>query len=317
MAFDYAILDVFTDKALSGNPLAVVMAADSLSDVQMQAIAGEFNLSETVFVCEALHPTHSAALRIFTPARELPFAGHPTVGAAAYIAKKKFESLSGTQNAMLVLEEKIGLVRVGVTLKDKTAPYTLIDLPKQSTPQDAQLDKSAVAAALGISPMEIGFENHVPCVWTAGVPFTFVPVKNLATLAKARTVRSNWEGAFGYASPEVYVYTRETEAFGHDFAARMFAPTLGIEEDPATGAAAAAFSGLVMHFDAPQDGEHKFIIEQGYEMGRPSLIELVLEVKGKKVKSTHIGGHAVLIAEGRLMIEGERGMVPHNDRGAS
>ena len=307
MAFDYAILDVFTDRALGGNPLAVVMDADKLSDAQMQALAAEFNLSETVFVCEPLHPAHSAALRIFTPVRELPFAGHPTVGAAAYIAQRKFDGFTGTQNAMLILEEKVGLVRVGVTLHESEPPYALIDVPRASEKVEGALDKSAIAAALGLSPMEIGFENHVPCAWSSGVPFVFVPVRNLATLAKAKPVPSHWDDAFQHVAPDVYLYTRETEAFGHDFAARMFAPAMGIAEDPATGSAAAAFSGLIMHFDAPSDGDHKLVIEQGFEMGRPSLIDLVLDVRARKLKSTHIGGRAVLLAEGRLHIEGERG----------
>jgi len=306
MAFDYAILDVFTQTKLGGNPLAVVLGADDLSDGQMQDIASEFNLSETVFVCEPLHPAHSASLRIFTPARELPFAGHPTVGTACYLAQRKFAEMSGSQNAMLVLEERAGLVRVAVALKAQKAAYALFDLPKPSQKIDVEMDKSAIAAALGLSPMEIGFENHVPSVYSAGVPFTLVPVKNLTTLNKALPRLQSWEEAFPYEAPEAYLYTRDTQRHEHDFATRMFAPSMGIPEDPATGAAVAAFSGAILHFDGLQEGEHSFKIEQGYEMGRPSLIELVMTLRERKLKSSQIGGHAVLLAEGKLYMDGSR-----------
>lgn len=113
----YFILDVFTNQALAGNPLAVVLDGEGLSDTRMQAIAREFNLSETVFVLPPESPTHSAKLRIFTPAKELPFAGHPTVGTAILLARERFGEIEEDQNAMVVLEEAIGKVRCGVVLK--------------------------------------------------------------------------------------------------------------------------------------------------------------------------------------------------------
>ena len=181
----YFILDVFTNQALAGNPLAVVLDGEGLSDARMQAIAREFNLSETVFVLPPETPTHSAKLRIFTPAKELPFAGHPTVGTAILLARERFGEIEEDQNAMVVLEEAVGKVRCGVVLKPGAAGFAEFDVPKLARPADPLGDRDVIAAALGLEPSEIGFENHRPTAYEAGVPFAFVPVADLSTLSRA------------------------------------------------------------------------------------------------------------------------------------
>jgi trans-2,3-dihydro-3-hydroxyanthranilate isomerase len=304
---EYAIYDVFTGTALAGNPLAVVFDADHLSDGQMQAIAREFNLSETVFVLKPENQVHTARLRIFTSQRELPFAGHPTVGAAVALADRRLGGRLPANGIDLVkmLEEKIGQVRCAVRLQPGKAGFAEFDLPKLSRQLDAEIEPADIGAALGLDPHEIGFENHRISLWSAGVPFVMVPVHDLAAAAKAECNAYQWErfapmgdGQLAFA----YVYCRGGVNHAASFHARMFAPGDGMPEDPATGSAAAALSGAIHHFDGLPEGKHALVIEQGVEMGRPSLIHLHIDCAGTEVSHVRIGGEAVRIAEGKLMI---------------
>jgi trans-2,3-dihydro-3-hydroxyanthranilate isomerase len=200
-----------------------------------------------------------------------------------------------------VLEEEIGIVRVGVRLRPGVPTHAEFDAPK--LPADAGAPPSAdrLAAALGLIPAEIGFENHRPTKYTAGVAFAYVPVASLDAIAKARVASAHWDAALrGQGLGGAFLYCRQTVHTTSSFHARMFAPDFGIAEDPATGAAAAAFAGVVHRFDAPPDGAHKRTIEQGYEMGRPSDISLTMEVGGGKLTGVRIGGQAVRVAEGRI-----------------
>lgn len=303
MSRPYAILDVFTDKPLAGNQLAIVAKADDLSSEAMQAIALEFNLAETVFVLPAVNPAHSAKLRIFTPARELPFAGHPTVGTAVYFAMQRFGAVDREMDAVVVVEEEVGIVRCGVKLLPGGRGYAEFDVPRLPTKVGQPGDKTLVAAALGLDPWEIGFENHKPVSYNAGTSMNFVPVSDLNVIRKARPDLQHWSEAFGEdAAIGVYVYTRETLFNDNDFHARFFAPEVGIIEDPATGSAVAAFAGVVKQFDDPRDGTHRYRVEQGFEMGRPSLIEMEVDVAKGQLHAVRIGGSAVLIGEGTLYL---------------
>lgn len=299
----YAILDVFTDRPLAGNPLAVVLDGEGLADAQMQAIAREFNLSETVFVGPSENRLHSAGLRIFTPRHELSFAGHPTVGTAVLLALQDAGDNPGAHEAMLILEEKIGPVRCGVFLKGQDCGRAIFDLPAEAVELASGLDREAVCDALSLLPGEVAFENHVPSVFSAGLPFAFVPVRDLEVIARAKPNPAVWHHAFTSDAAAAFLYCRETEASESDFHARMFAPTMGIEEDPATGSAVAALAGAIMRFDAPGPGSHHFVIEQGFEMGRPSLISLELDVSGGRVEGARIGGDAVVVARGALNVD--------------
>ena len=294
----YAVLDVFTSKPLSGNPLAVVLDSEGLDTQRMQAIAAEFNLSETVFVAPASHPAHSAGVRIFTPARELPFAGHPTVGTSILLALDRFGG-TGMKEGIIVLEESIGAVRCGVKL-GADAGYAEFDIPVLPGKPDNGGDRELIAAAVGLEPSEVGFENHKPTKCSAGVDFAFVPVRDLKRLNRAQVSSRAFEEAFGDRG--AFLYTRETQSEANDFQARMFAPAHGIAEDPATGSAAAAFAGVVMHFDAPSPGMSRYRIEQGHAMGRPSLIELEIEIENKALSAVRIGGKAVVIGRGELFV---------------
>lgn len=296
----FLILDVFTDAPMSGNQLAVVFDVEGLSGDAMQAIAREFGFSETTFISAADNPVHSAKVRIFTPANELPFAGHPTVGTAIAIAMEGEHPLDETGQGLIVLEEGVGPVRCGVMLGDG-ASYAQFDLPRVSKRLVPAGTKEDVAAALSLDVADIGFENHVHANFDGGVPYDLVPVKDLAAAARAKPDMTHWRKAFGTHDHNcAFVYCRETLGHDNQFHARMFAPDSGIDEDPATGSAVAAFAGAVALFDKLPDGWHEMRVEQGIEMGRPSQISLEIEMAGKKMVGGRIGGHAVIFAQGTL-----------------
>lgn len=303
MVRNYSVYDVFTQTKLAGNPLAVIFDGDDLSDQAMQSIAREMNLSETVFVCRSTNPAHSASLRIFTPGRELPFAGHPTVGTAIALAERDHVGQGGDFDLVCVLEEKVGPVRCAVRLRQQQASFAEFDLPRKSQPMNLPLDKLGIANALGLQPAQLGFENHAPSLWSAGVPYLLIPVRDIGTAGRVEFDPQLWEKTVPFvdgALASAYLYCRGAVNHTAKFHARMFASGMGIVEDPATGSAVAALSGAIHHFDRLPDGHHPLIIEQGVEMGRPSLIHLHIDVSGGDIVNARIGGQAVRIASGTL-----------------
>ncbi len=295
MARAYAILDVFTRTPLAGNALAVVYDGRGLDSVRMQAIARETNLSETVFVLPPADPAQRARLRIFTPAAELPFAGHPTVGTAVALALQ-----DGGGDRRFILGEEIGPVDCEVRIEGEHTGWARFRLPKLPYDAGAAAPVEKLAAALGLEADEIGFAGHRPSRWGVGAPFTMVPLRDREALSRAAIVPAAWAEAFGSDRHNAaFLYVRGgTE--GGDFRTRMYCPGMGIGEDPATGSAVASFAGLLMQTERPGDGEHAFLIEQGFEMGRPSLIELGLSIAGGQLASATIAGGAVRIADGIL-----------------
>lgn len=305
MARAYSIYDVFTDSKLAGNPLAVVFDSEGLSSEAMQAIAAELKLSETVFVSPSGNPAHTASIRIFTPGRELPFAGHPTVGTAIALAERAYGGAGASLDIVSVLEEKIGPVRCAVRLREDEAAFAEFDLPKVPVRLDHPLDRQAVADALSLKSTDIGFENHVPSIWTAGVPFAVIPVHNLQAVESLDFDPELWQQVAPFAEGglvSAYIYCRGGVNHTARFHARMFAAGMGIGEDPATGSAVAALAGAIHHFDALPEGHHPILVEQGVEMGRPSYIHLHIDVKDGGIFRARIGGQAVRIATGMLEI---------------
>lgn len=300
----YLVYDVFSQEALEGNPLAIVLDAEGLDRARMQKIAREFNLSETVFVLPPENALHTARIRIFTPGGELPFAGHPTVGTAIALSQQVGKIRPGDRTSIIVLEENVGQVRCVVSTGSTTA-FAEFDLPR--LPQRIRFDASleTVAAALGLSHHEIGFENHRISAWSAGVPYLCVPVANLAAAGRARLDASLWNELGPHEEgllADPFVYCRETVNHDCAFHARMFAPSAGIPEDPATGSAVAAFAGALLDHDEPVEGAHRYWIEQGIEMGRPSRIRLEMEVSNRAITAARIGGTAIKVAEGSLFL---------------
>jgi trans-2,3-dihydro-3-hydroxyanthranilate isomerase len=291
----FATLDVFTGTRFAGNPLAVVLDAAGLDAATMQAIAREFNLSETVFVLPPAHPSHKARVRIFTPAIEIPFAGHPTIGTAVLLSLLD----RGGRREML-LEEDVGDVRCvaePISAEDGRAKFELPKLPQEIRPA---ADSDRLAAALGIDARDIGFDRFAPACWSAGADYTFVPVRDLAAIRNCRIEAAHWDAIDRNGPGGAFVFCRETVEHGHAFHARMFAPSFGIMEDPATGSAAAAFAGVLARCETLADGVHDFTIEQGYEMGRPSLIELSIAIKLGELVSAAISGEAILVGQGTI-----------------
>ncbi|MFC6025332.1 PhzF family phenazine biosynthesis protein [Methylobacterium mesophilicum] len=294
MARRFVTLDVFTDQKLAGNPLAVVRDAEGLDTAAMQAIAAEFNLSETVFVLPPTDARQRARLRIFTPRHELPFAGHPTVGSAVLLA---LEDPSQGDARAFGLEERIGIVPCVVeTLSDGSGGRARFKLPALPEFLGAGPDPAVLAPLLGLEPGDLGTGRHVPSRHGVGPSFTCVPVATVAALDAARSAPAP------EAQDGLYLYAPDPEGTGQSWRVRMFAPHLGIAEDPATGSAAAAFAGVLMQFETLGEGTHDVAIRQGEAMGRPSAIALQLTIAAGALRSVEIGGSAVIVSDGTLRV---------------
>jgi trans-2,3-dihydro-3-hydroxyanthranilate isomerase len=292
----FVTLDVFTEQRFAGNPLAVVLEPEGLDTDAMQTIAREFNLSETVFVFPPAEKANRAKLRIFTPARELPFAGHPTVGTAVLLGR-----IDGKKDVNFTLEENVGLVPCQVTSSGPDSGRATFNIPRLPGKEADSPDIAKMAAALGLSAADMGLDGFTAARWNAGNPFTCVPVRNLNAIGRVKIDLAKFDEAFGGGDhAAAFIFCRETAEAGHTFHARMFAPIMGVHEDPATGSAVASFSGYLAAQGKYADGQHLLGIEQGYEMGRPSQIELTLKMAGGKLTGASIGGNAVVVMEGTL-----------------
>jgi trans-2,3-dihydro-3-hydroxyanthranilate isomerase len=296
-SIEYMIYDVFTEKALTGNQLGVILDASGLSGVQMQAIAREFNIAETIFFLPPENPEHAAKVRIFMPLGELPFAGHPTIGGAIAFAGKNRLAMG----AKIVLEEEVGPIACVVSADEfgGKSSFIAVRLPEELP---FNFNVIEVCKALNLDPKSVGFDDHQITLTSGGVPYVTVPVKTLDDLANAKVDADKWltldvhkQGKF--AAP--YLYCRERQGI---FRVRMFAPWDGIPEDPATGSAAVAFAKTLKKFEFSTDGNHKVTINQGVEMGRPSQICLSLRIENSNLSSVEISGSAVKVAEGRLFL---------------
>ncbi|MFA6264627.1 MAG: PhzF family phenazine biosynthesis protein [Pseudolabrys sp.] len=291
----FITLDVFTRNRFAGNPLGMVFEADGLDTDAMQTIAREIGYSETVFMMPPKDASQKAAMRIFTPAWELPFAGHPTVGAAVGLAREA----GGGGRLEFVIGEKIGPVPCVARMHDADSGFAEFKLPKLPQRVGDLPDAAALAAALGLEAGDIAADDYQPSRWSAGVAFSMVPVRSLDAATRAKPDATRFDETFAIDGPaKVYVICSETADAGHHLHARMFAPGGGIAEDPATGSALAAFAGLHVAHKLPADGVHRLTIEQGYEMGRPSRMHLTLEVAGGQLREASIGGDAVVVMEG-------------------
>ncbi|MHA6289347.1 PhzF family phenazine biosynthesis protein [Maricaulis sp. CAU 1757] len=304
MPYPYAIFDVFTDQAFSGNPLAVVYEADGLETEAMQLIAAEFNLSETVFISEPRGRDADYGLRIFTPASELPFAGHPTVGAAVALALKSGAAVGEVRR--FVLEETIGDVTADARVNGANDGSARFIAPKLPERIGELPDFDAIAAALGLRPGDLLQTPVEGAVWSAGVPYAVIPLNDPERLAAIDLDMSALKDVFGGDDPvgALVVAKASASEYTPDWRVRMFAPHLGITEDPATGSAAAAFAGVIAEQTGLADGEHGISLYQGLEMGRPSLIRLRLRLENGRLSELMLGGDAVKVAEGTLLQAG-------------
>lgn len=306
MELKFNTLDVFTSKRFGGNPLAVVHDADALTTEQMQTITREFNLSETIFVMKPRDPNNTARVRIFFPGGEMPFAGHPTLGCAILLAEMKNKPGCSFETEIR-LEEEAGLVPVKVT-RIGDVPHGMFKAPVVPQKVDDGPAKAEIAAALGILPAEIGFDSHAPILLTGGPCFFFVPVPSRKILEKTRPCEPAWStlmAALGRHEAYVdaaYVYARGGDGKNTSFRSRMYAPGGGIPEDPATGSATALLARQILISERPGDGTHRFVIEQGYEMRRPSDLVLEADVAQGDLTQVRVGGQAVRVSTGVITL---------------
>lgn len=294
MKLDYLLLDVFTDTPLQGNPLAVVLEADGLLDDEMQAIAREFNLSETVFLQRPRNERNTASVRIFTPYRELPFAGHPTVGATVVLGLQH-------RSSAVRVEEQVGLITALFEKTGKRGGEARFGLPKLPGRLADLPNRLGVAQALGIEVGDIGCESFRPAVFSAGVTFHLVPVRDAEVLRRISVNRGIWTDVFSHDHNSAYVFTLTPEEPGNDIAARMFG--MGLGEDPGTGSAAAALIGLLAEEAPFGTGQADFVLRQGVEMGRPCRITLQFRKHEDKIAHAAVGGHALIVGEGTLDLD--------------
>jgi trans-2,3-dihydro-3-hydroxyanthranilate isomerase len=294
--------DVFTERVFGGNQLAVFPSAEDLDAATMQSIARELNLSETVFVLPPADPAHTRKIRIFTPGAELPFAGHPTIGTAFVLASIGEVPLAAT-GASIVLEEGVGPVPVAIRTAGGRPSYcelTAAQLPEWG-PAPPPVEE--IAAALSLRPDDIRTDVLAPGGVSCGIPYCFVPLRDQTALARARINLPAWERSLSnWWAPAVYLLV---ETGGRDeahFRTRMFAPGIGIAEDPATGSAAAALAGYLAATDVPGSGTLRWVIAQGVEMGRPSRLHVECDRAGGRIVAVRVGGSSVLVAEGRLTL---------------
>ena len=286
----FVTADVFTATKGAGNPLAVVLDCVGLTDAQMQMIAREFNISETTFVFPPKAPDQAAFVRIFTPARELPFAGHPMIGTAVVLAQRH-KSQKGAPLNRMVLEVPAGLVEIEVSGDQSGTTSATCAVPKLPVMHSPSPTVGQVAAALSLSPSDINVADRPIQTWDAGYAVVFAALTSKDAVARAKVDLSKWPSTTEFGRPtSFYPYA---VAGSSRFYARMFAPTMGIPEDPATGGAAAALAGHLHACARLGDGLHRFIIDQGVDMGRPSEITLEMEVAEGQLKRVRIGGTAV------------------------
>ena len=306
MRYRYHICDVFTDRPFGGNPLAVLPDARGLDTGQMQRIAREFNFSETTFVLPP-ESGHTRRVRIFTPNREVPFAGHPNVGTAFVLASTgELGALDGPRE--VVFEEAAGPVPVsirpgddGVIRCELTAPAPLA--------LGEPLSVEAVAAAVSLRADDVVTDVHAPIESSVGLPFLVTQLRDLEALGRAEAdvaAMRTLESSDGRASMLLYCRTAgggDTDAGSAgnaDIRARMFAPLSGVPEDPATGSAHCALAGLLADCEPAAEGDFAWRIDQGVEMGRPSRLDASAVKRDGRVEVVRIGGASVLFAEGFL-----------------
>ena len=304
MKYRFFTADIFTDKPFGGNQLAVFPAATGLTDEQMFALAREFNFSETTFVFPP-EKGGTRRLRIWTPGGEVPFAGHPTVGTAHVLAAIGEIQLEG-ESTSIVFEENVGPVPVKIRAsqgKPVFAQLSVAKLPEVGPPVPT---RETLAAMLSIEAKDLVGGHFSPQSLSCGLPFLFVALRDRDAVKRARVRVDQWERTLGNAwASMIFVFSRDPEREGSDIRARMFAPGISVSEDPATGSACAALGGYLAARDPRQDGMLRWVVEQGFEMGRPSILEVEVDKTAGVVTAVRVGGASVMMSEGTIEVTSE------------
>ncbi|HWE42537.1 MAG TPA: PhzF family phenazine biosynthesis protein [Gemmatimonadaceae bacterium] len=302
MRYRYLTADVFTDKPFGGNQLAVFPDATGLGDEQMSALAREFNFSETTFVFPP-EKGGTRKLRIWTPGGEVPFAGHPTVGTAHVLAEIGEIALEG-ESTPIVFEEQVGPVPVKIRAsggKPVFAQLSVAKLPETGPPVPT---RETLASMLSLEPKDLVGGHFAPQSVSCGLPFLFVALKDRGAVKRSRIRVDQWERTLGSAwASMIMVFSRDPEREGSDIRARMYAPGISVPEDPATGSACAALGGYLAARDTRQEGTLRWVVEQGFEMGRPSIIEVEADKTSGAITAVRVGGASVTMSEGTIRVD--------------
>ena len=302
MKFRFLTTDVFTARPFTGNQLAVVTDARGIPEDSLLSIAREFNYSETTFVYPPDNAAHARRVRIFTPGAEVPFAGHPTIGTAVVLARIGEIPLTGDETR-IVLEEGVGPVPVTIRARDgvaTSAQLSVAKLPETGPPPPA---RTTLADMLSREPSQLLGGPNGPQAVSCALPFLIVPVKNRAAVAAAKVRMDVWEKTLArYWAPDIMVVARDPELEGSHLRARVFVPGLSVPEDPATGSCAAALAGYLAAREPAPDGSWHWVMEQGFEMGRPSILELEADKRDGAVVAVRVAGDAVLVSDGLMEI---------------
>ena len=297
--YRYVTADVFTNRKFLGNPVAVLLDAAGLSTAQMQAIACEFNYTETTFILPPKDPVNTAHVRIFTPSREIPFAGHPNIGTAFILAQEA--AAEGRALDRMVLEEAAGLVPIRLLHDEGRVSGAELASPEPLS-RRGEISAAAAAACLTLAATDIRITAHVPQVISVGLPFLVVELATRDALRRAVPDRAGFDAVLPLdGATALYVYTRDgcPDAAGCDLQARMFMSRL--IEDPATGSATAAIVALLAELAGSSDLQLR--AGQGVDMGRSSvLLAQVSQADGARV-TAHVGGECVRVMEGVLHID--------------
>ncbi|XTZ20194.1 MAG: PhzF family phenazine biosynthesis protein [cyanobacterium endosymbiont of Rhopalodia fuxianensis] len=302
MKYKFYTADVFTDQIFGGNQLAVFPNSQGLTTQKMQKIAAEFKFSETVFVFPPQTSQGTRKLRIFTPTTELYFAGHPTIG-TAYVLSFIGEIAISQKKQTILLEEGIGLISVSIQIERGKPVYTELKAAQLPTFNNNSPSVIELASILGLKIADFRDDKYFIQGVSCGVPFLFVPLHNREALGHIQFNRDCWQHILAnHWAPSVYVFCFDPEREGSDLRARMFAPSMGILEDPATGSAAAALGGYLAIREEIPNTTLKWRVEQGFEMGRPSILEIIVKKKQGQVREIKVGGSSVLVSEGSMEI---------------
>jgi trans-2,3-dihydro-3-hydroxyanthranilate isomerase len=300
MRAHYVTADVFSDRPFGGNQLAVFPDATEIAPDLMPQIAREFNFAETTFVLPPTDPKHTRRVRIFTPGSELQFAGHPTVGTAHVLAAIGSIELTG-DTTNIVLEEGVGPVPVRIQSEGGRPVFTQLSVAKlpEVGPRPPELE--TLAAMLSLSPVDLVGSPMPAEAISCGTPFLFIPLRDRAAVARARLKLDLYEEALReYWTDKVFLFALDPERKDSDVRARMFAPSVGVSEDAATGSAAVGLGGYLAARDPRSDGTLRWVVEQGFEMGRPSILEVEVDKVRGAVTGVRVGGHSVIVCEGEM-----------------
>ena len=301
MRYQYHTVDVFSDKRFGGNQLAVLPEADGLTSELMAKIAGEFNYPETTFVLPPEEEDQTRRVRIFTPGGEIPFAGHPNIG-TAYVLAARGDIPPDGDETRVIFGENAGPVPVTIQFVDNRPHYCELTAPQRLS-LGRDLPAAVVAECVGLTETDIRCDRHGPVIASVGLPFLFVALTNLQALERSFVRRDRLAELLPVKTAAgIHLYTEDVGTMAVDIRARMYAPLVGVPEDPATGSATCALAGLLGHLHEDHDRTFSWRVAQGIEMGRPSLLDATAQKRDGEVETRRSGGACVSVAEGWIQV---------------